>query len=629
MTITRTPDYTIPKDKDYLSECDDFIFERGIYHKQGTGIGATTKEMWEQRHSILIFPNKSIAKLKSETPHDPKLNVFFQYVGSGENKKETTSNEQVSSHHRRTSGFTKFFVVADSLPKVFKAIGEEEIFKKYFLLFDEIDKYQDQSTFRPALEKAIDFFLDPRCNGCLLTATIKHFSNPSLGEYLPAVISKEEEQDKLKLTGRAFDNLKQIGQRLDELSHENPQKKFVIAHKSVDAQLAIISHLLDQNKQHCKILCGSQAKSKAKDYYGELKDGQLPGRFNFITSTYFSGVDMYEESILLMVSDRNKTFSPLTEKEVIQIYGRGRNGWRQAHLLINIEWAKFVKVDPCNLIDRAEKLKPILSNLLSEIKTVAELDNSAEEILKATIVPIKKWNVQLIRVNKENIPDIAHFPIDQYTSWNNDMSQLYSSLKSFKETLGKTFSFTFHDGKPTPADNSLDLLNEYIDTLIKGKARDSNTKTEKKIYALWDFVKTYLQDPNELKEFLHTTIDLMPKEAIKAMGELLFESLNDSHPLIAQMVSALHTEKVFSANEMKTEIIALKYFENGVPPGITVNDIINMCFEVGLNAKDGRKNGKKIVGRKESGYSITPTNPKAPIINRIEELGLAYQKISM
>jgi len=54
-----------------------------------------------------------------------------------------------------------------------------------------------------------------------------------------------------------------------------------------------------------------------------------------------------------------------------------------------------------------------------------------------------------------------------------------------------------------------------------------------------------------------------------------------------------------------------------------------MCFEVGLNAKDGRKNGKKIVGRKESGYSITPTNPKAPIINRIEELGLAYQKISM
>ena len=165
MTITRTPDYTIPKDKDYLSECDDFIFERGIYHKQGTGIGATTKEMWEQRHSILIFPNKSIAKLKSETPHDPKLNVFFQYVGSGENKKETTSNEQVSSHHRRTSGFTKFFVVADSLPKVFKAIGEEEIFKKYFLLFDEIDKYQDQSTFRPALEKAIDFFLDPRCNG--------------------------------------------------------------------------------------------------------------------------------------------------------------------------------------------------------------------------------------------------------------------------------------------------------------------------------------------------------------------------------------------------------------------------------------------------------------------------------
>src|SRR5699024_2364391 len=106
----------------------------------------------------------------------------YCYVGSpiGEIS-QSPNTRDIQSYIKDTDmPYKKFLVVADSLPKLIKAIGEH-IYQDYFLMIDEIDTYQDDSTFRPALSDAIDYYF--RFNPyhrCLVSATIKEFSHPNV-----------------------------------------------------------------------------------------------------------------------------------------------------------------------------------------------------------------------------------------------------------------------------------------------------------------------------------------------------------------------------------------------------------------------------------------------------------------
>lgn len=158
----------------------DFYMDKmphGIVDKQLAGIGATTLEIKSKRNSIIVFPTKILAYnkwLRSKTK--------LQYVGGKINEeRDTTSIQEIRDYlFDEKIAYKKFLVVADSLYKLLKVIQKEH-YKDYFLMIDEVDMLQSESNYRPRLESLIDqYFEFPPKNRCLVTATLRDFSNPRL-----------------------------------------------------------------------------------------------------------------------------------------------------------------------------------------------------------------------------------------------------------------------------------------------------------------------------------------------------------------------------------------------------------------------------------------------------------------
>lgn len=76
--------------------------------------------------------------------------------------------------------FTKIIVVADSFYKVIDGIGDM-FYNNYFLMVDEIDSFQSDSSYRPKLESVIDYYFNfKNYNRCLVSATLNDFTNPEI-----------------------------------------------------------------------------------------------------------------------------------------------------------------------------------------------------------------------------------------------------------------------------------------------------------------------------------------------------------------------------------------------------------------------------------------------------------------
>lgn len=149
----------------------------GIVDKQLAGIGATSLEIGSKRNSIIVFPTKILAYNKWQRNKTKLL-----YVGGKINdERDTTSIKEIQSYLSDDKVvYKKFLVVADSLYKLLQII-EKERYKDYFLMIDEVDMIQSESNYRPRLESLIDHYFEfPPKNRCLVTATMREFSNPQL-----------------------------------------------------------------------------------------------------------------------------------------------------------------------------------------------------------------------------------------------------------------------------------------------------------------------------------------------------------------------------------------------------------------------------------------------------------------
>ena len=122
----------------------------------------------------IVLPTKALAFSKCKK-HPNTL-----YIGSEiKDEKERTTDQEIIEYLQK-EGYKKLLVVADSLGRLLKLIKEEN-YKDYFLMIDEIDVLQSDSNYRPQLEDVIDYYLlFPPKNRCMVTATMKEFTNPLL-----------------------------------------------------------------------------------------------------------------------------------------------------------------------------------------------------------------------------------------------------------------------------------------------------------------------------------------------------------------------------------------------------------------------------------------------------------------
>lgn len=263
------------EDGDKLGDFFDCL-PYGIINKTIPGIGATTLEIKSDRNSIIVVPTKSLAYTKYKRTEAESGENSCMYIGSpfGTITKDITQKDINTYLEINNGKKKKFLVVADSLPKVLKAIGKYN-YTDYFLMIDEIDTLQTDSVYRPALEKVIDYYEEfKKENRAVVSATMIELTHPELLKETTITTSYGTIPSRnIQLRHTNNEDLCTIV-TINEILKDRPDDKIVIAYNSLDGILVCIE-LLKKTREEVDadfndkigILCSEMSKSKAGDYY--------------------------------------------------------------------------------------------------------------------------------------------------------------------------------------------------------------------------------------------------------------------------------------------------------------------------------------------------------------------------
>lgn len=429
----------------------------GLIKKNRTGIGATTLELKAPRNSIIVLPTKALAFEKTLTGRSDDGKYHYVYVGSKviDAPLDMPSLDSYLLDNEITH--KKILVVADSLPKVIKRIGNT-VYKDYFFMIDEIDLFQSDSTYRPALEAVIDYYFEfDKRNRCMVSATMQGFTNPKINEEpIIEVLYKEPQQRNIDLI-HTNEPLLIAKEKIEELFRDTDEK-IVIAYNKVKYIRYIIELLDEPCKSECAILCSSQSSHHAGKYYDELIDGKLNKRITFLTCSYFAGIDIYDRFHLLSISNVELIYTLLSPDRYTQIAGRCRDksGLYSETIIYNTmalnanerqgineykEYLLHYTHDIQEFINHAKELESkyfstkdsfrrLLSDKFSEIKTEI-LEKSKKTYFGSVEVSLVRQNI----VTKKFEP--SYFVIDSITESLHLRKELYVEPATLFDLLKK------------------------------------------------------------------------------------------------------------------------------------------------------------------------------------------------
>ena len=562
----------------------DFIdkMPHGIVDKQIPGIGATTLEINSKRNSIIVFPTKALAYGK----HSKHPNTL--YVGS-EIKGEKVTNQQIEEYLAK-DGYKKLLVVADSLGRLLGIIGKEN-YKDYFLMVDEIDVLQTDNNFRPQLENVIDYYLMfPLKNRCMVTATMKEFSNPHLKTECRFPITWQYN------THRNIDLLHtdNITQAVIEKVISHPTEKIFIAYNSILQIRNIIASLDEETRKECAILCSEASIKEAGEYFApKLGDNDiLPARINFATCCYFTGIDIEDSYHLITVSDVRRSHSMLTLDRMTQIHGRCRkdNGVLSETIIYNtlgyVSVMESMEKYTATLLNKAQKVLKVLESA----DTISQGDYTLTDLFAIIKEAIREKAQERIAGNElinltrkdiygKNVP--AYLNID-YIIERIDLYASYFMPETLKEVLGKQVNIISYKSLPygvSPEQNSIektnkDAQNKLTDSYIQeaidnikvlsttGQLNDNTlhlyirqSRSRTKIF-LERFIKLYKYV--DLDSLLHQLWEIRTSNSIaykNLNNAVMYWALDEEHPFKVAIRRSFTLNKSYSASEIQ-EILA-------------------------------------------------------------------------
>lgn len=567
------------------------IFENspyGIIKKNRTGIGATTLELVSKRNSIIVVTTKSLAYNKAKSRKDEQGNWSVLYVGS-----EVSGAINLPKIHEYLSNETivhkKFLVVADSLYKVIDAIGDS-VYESYFLMVDEIDSFQSDSTYRPRLENVIDYYLkfNPK-KRCLVSATINEFSNKLIAaEPVINVIFNDQIQKNIDLIHTNNHNAVAVDKirRLYAKSND----KIVVAYNKILNIRQIIEELGDEYKHDCEILCSSSSISSAGDYYGVLIDDSLTKRITFLTCSYFVGIDIKNRYHLIAISNTKHNYTLLSFERLIQIAGRCRDslGLLSETIIFDSFEYDFPKTPEqyrSYALSMATDLKDYVNDMDVIINKFSDIIGSGFSTVKDDIIEKAKFRfpdnftIPVLRenVNEEYVP--AFFNIDAIYEFYKLRTDLYSNPEQLQEKLiseGHIVNFDavykeiseeqaeinqriyaeLSSNQEAELDKLIDILTElyYSDSLNNNEIRKLVKSTAfsfycqkfiGRFYHLYKFIP-FLQLIDKLKE-----ISNQNEKAFRSFNyAAIFWALDNNHPFKSQIISEFHVGVQFTRAEL-------------------------------------------------------------------------------
>ena len=417
------------------------VFDRvpyGIINKTITGFGATTLEIMSQvRSSIIVVPTKTLAYTKVKSANEQNGEGYAMYIGSPIGTiKSNIKVDHVKEYikNKGEEGILKFIVVADSLPMLLNYLEKLEVnvYDTFFLMVDEIDTMQADSSYRPRLEIVIDhYFKFDFSNRAVVSATIIPFSNPRFSKEsaLKIMWNVQPKRDiKVQYSNYVEDAA------INEINYltDTTKDKILVAYNSLDGIFNIIDQL-NIKKEDCGILCGDRSSDKVADYKEEPENaidekGNLLKRVTFMTCAYFAGMDIMDKCHLITLSSKTEPYTYLSVNQMTQIAGRCRNGNLSETILYDIpeklDYAKENCVNEFrnNLLEKAGKYTRFLNNALEMIDTDVDLQPMKHFVLSLMDYISKakpsKTEYPLTIIRQDSLKDeyvTAYFNIDALT----------------------------------------------------------------------------------------------------------------------------------------------------------------------------------------------------------------------
>lgn len=435
-------DELIIPDGKYLGE----IFNQmpfGRIDKRITGIGATTLELESDRNSIIVVPSQYLAFSKSE------ISERFQYVGGEISGKVNSTSLNDIEEYLNNDAFQskKIICVADSLWKVMSLIDDN--LDNWFIMLDEIDTFQEQSNFREKLEIAIDYYLlfESR-NRCLVSATMKDFSNEQLNDEILLTISIDNPKQR-SITVNYSENIYHvlIHELLKKSSNgSDKNEKIVVAYNSVKDSVTWIEFLPKYLKMESMLLCSKHSEPEAGKYFGELINGKLPAKINFMTSAYFAGIDIYDTFHLIYFSNIKKPHTLLSIDRINQIFGRSRIKPTNEEENVGVLSETLIHNADGSVKNELEQSKDELIELaIKQLKLAdcievyykdTDIDLADIRSFQRTMLKDNKYmSHSLIRFKNDNAIEISYFNIDSILESQSIRNEMYVTPKSVVEHL--------------------------------------------------------------------------------------------------------------------------------------------------------------------------------------------------
>ena len=539
------------KNGTYLSEAIDRL-PSGIIDKKIPGIGATTCELDSPRNSVIVEPFKAVASSKA-------FNHNALYVGSPTNLHSSAKKSVIKDYHENTEiEFKKIVIVADSLKKVIQAIGIEEFYSSYFFTIDEIDTFQLDSTYRERLEYCIDvYFKFAQEQRCLITATLLDFSNQQLIDEPLRKINYETEPEKEIYVHKSNTVQYALIELIKKIYSQDGDSTMVIAYNSIESIRSIIGALDEQFKEECSILCSSGSKEEAGRYYDTLLDNRLPTIINFITSAYYSGVDILEDYHSILVSDVNYPYCLLSVDKIKQITGRCRRKVLSENLIFSINnnqtWElNNLKEHKNYLFKKAEAEIQALKCIDDAYKNDNFLKKVTEDVIKNFINSSASGDKanKLVRKNLEGKFDYSYFNIDAdyeqtklenktYTDYDilcedlednnyvvNELDIDYNTYKDDTNDKSEKNSEAEYERKKQMKEEVLEDIQNNIkkisdfDANFRQKYFDSGSKTKKETIILFDEIFELIEEKP-----VENTIRLLKDNYIEEMNKRKFNNI--------------------------------------------------------------------------------------------------------
>lgn len=420
----------------YISELDIKFLPGGMLVKSDTGMGATHFELVSPRHSIIVEPIRVTAASKVQSAKNDKTYLQDRipfYVGSAINETASPTDKEISQYlSDKNKVYKKFICVADSLYRVMEGIAASEGFSaaQFFMLIDEVDSIQMDSSFRRKIEDCLDYYAkQPSDMRAMLTATPLEFSNPFLKK---EPITRFQMNTSISMptilvnTGLWWQC---IISRIHEI-RETDSDKIVVVLNSIHYITILIQRIINSgiDTEDIAVLCSAQSQEYFPDHFEELNDTVFPQKINIITSAYFSGYDIKENYHLICYASFLSDSTMLSPAQIKQIYGRCRKPFSVlSHLIVFRPRFPDRPQTPPKKPKKDREIKFVSTQgLLDEAKAVINIEKCFKlnypknqvgglDILnnfRAILVDaLNDKNLNSVRINKEKMV-ISYFFID-------------------------------------------------------------------------------------------------------------------------------------------------------------------------------------------------------------------------